>query len=468
MAYRSRGQDIMDTITSKGTPGPNGTVIRGARVVTMDRDRTVGNRDLHIGTDGRIRSVLDPGAPIDGATEFDASGLIIVPGLVQAHVHLCQTLFRGLSEARPLLRWLRERIWPLEGAHHPETLRASANLGIAELLLGGTTSVLDMGTVHHTDALFQSAKETGIRYTGGKALMDTGEDVPASLAETTNHSLAESDRLADRWHGDAGGRLRYAYCPRFVLSCTPEALRGVAERSRRTGMVIHTHASEQPDEAAIVRAAYGQPNIATLRSMGIQGPGTVLAHGVWPEAEEITMMATDGTHVVHCPSSNMKLGSGVIPLRAYRDSGVNVALGADGAACSNHLDAWQELRLAGLLASMASGPGVVDATAIFELATIAGARALGLSDRIGSIEAGKAADLVAITSDAPVASGGGSIYTRLVYGTRATDVRHVWVDGHHVVRDGALTTLDLKDTMASADAARHQIAARLGIDLDAD
>ncbi|MFZ4384961.1 MAG: amidohydrolase family protein, partial [Chloroflexota bacterium] len=141
----------MDTITSKGTPGPNGTVIRGARVVTMDRDRTVGNRDLHIGTDGRIRSILDPGAPIDGATEFDASGLIIVPGLVQAHVHLCQTLFRGLSEARPLLRWLRERIWPLEGAHDPETLRASANLGIAELLLGGTTSVLDMGTVHHTD-----------------------------------------------------------------------------------------------------------------------------------------------------------------------------------------------------------------------------------------------------------------------------------------------------------------------------
>ncbi|HAN15054.1 MAG TPA: N-ethylammeline chlorohydrolase [Chloroflexi bacterium] len=458
----------MDTITSKGTPGPNGTVIRGARVVTMDRDRTVGNRDLHIGTDGRIRSVLEPGTPIDGAAEFDASGLIIVPGLVQAHVHLCQTLFRGLSEARPLLRWLRERIWPLEGAHDPETLRASANLGIAELLLGGTTSVLDMGTVHHTDALFQSAKETGIRYTGGKALMDTGEDVPASLAETTSHALAQSDRLADRWHGDAGGRLRYAYCPRFVLSCTPEALRGVAERSRRNGMVIHTHASEQPDEAAIVRAAYGQPNIATLRSMGIQGPGTVLAHGVWPEAEEITMMATDGTHVVHCPSSNMKLGSGVIPLRAYRDSGVNVALGADGAACSNHLDAWQELRLAGLLASMASGPGVVDATAIFELATIAGARALGLSDRIGSIEAGKAADLVAITSDAPVASGGGSIYTRLVYGTRATDVRHVWVDGHQVVRDGALTTLDLKDTMASADAARHQVAARLGIDLDAD
>ncbi|NBT93695.1 MAG: N-ethylammeline chlorohydrolase [Chloroflexi bacterium] len=423
----------MDTITSKGTPGPNGTVIRGARVVTMDRDRTVGNRDLHIGTDGRIRSVLEPGTPIDGAAEFDASGLIIVPGLVQAHVHLCQTLFRGLSEARPLLRWLRERIWPLEGAHDPETLRASANLGIAELLLGGTTSVLDMGTVHHTDALFQSAKETGIRYTGGKALMDTGEDVPASLAETTSHSLAQSDRLADRWHGDAGGRLRYAYCPRFVLSCTPEALRGVAERSRRNGMVIHTHASEQPDEAAIVRAAYGQPNIATLRSMGIQGPGTVLAHGVWPEAEEITMMAS-----------------------------------ADGAACSNHLDAWQELRLAGLLASMASGPGVVDATAIFELATIAGARALGLSDRIGSIEAGKAADLVAITSDAPVASGGGSTYTRLVYGTRATDVRHVWVDGHQVVRDGALTTLDLKDTMASADAARHQVAARLGIDLDAD
>src|SRR6185436_20071064 len=131
---------------------------------------------------------------------IDASGLVVVPGLVQAHIHLCQTLFRGLAEDRPLLAWLRERIWPLEGAHDAESLRASARLGIAELLLGGTTTILDMGTVHHTDALFETAAETGIRYTGGKALMDTGDGVPPALLESTSTALRDNDRLADTWH----------------------------------------------------------------------------------------------------------------------------------------------------------------------------------------------------------------------------------------------------------------------------
>src|SRR5690349_18176760 len=166
----------------------------------MDPLRSVIQADVLVDHFGRIDVLAEAGDQTPAERTIDASGMLVVPGLVQAHIHLCQTLFRGLAEDRPLLAWLRERIWPLEAAHDPESIRASARLGIAELLLGGTTAILDMGTVHHTDALFATAAECGIRYTGGKAMMDTGDGVPPGLLETTAASLAECDALADRWH----------------------------------------------------------------------------------------------------------------------------------------------------------------------------------------------------------------------------------------------------------------------------
>src|SRR5215207_4230302 len=167
-------------------------IIRGGTVVTMDPLRTVAAFDLLVDAEGRISGLLEPGSKAQAETVIDASGMVVVPGLVQAHLHVCQTLFRGLAEQRPLLAWLRERIWPLEAAHDPASLHASARLGIAELLLGGTTAILDMGTVHHTDALFEAAAETGIRYTGGKAMMDAGDSVPARLLEPTSVALRDS------------------------------------------------------------------------------------------------------------------------------------------------------------------------------------------------------------------------------------------------------------------------------------
>src|SRR5262245_47211858 len=227
----------------------------------MDPLRSVLVADVLVGPDGRIAALTEPSARTPAQRSVDASGLTIVPGLIQSHVHLCQTLFRGLAEEQRLLAWLRERIWPLEAAHDPASLRASARLGIAELLLGGTTAVLDMGTVHHTDALFEAAEAAGIRYTGGKAMMDTGEGVPPGLRETADGSLAESEALAGRWHGGAGGRLRYAYCPRFVLSCSTALLRAAGQRAGAAGLLVHTHASEQLDEVAAVRRRLGAPNI---------------------------------------------------------------------------------------------------------------------------------------------------------------------------------------------------------------
>src|SRR6266851_3967638 len=235
--------------------------IRGGTLVTMDPLRSILVADIVIDASGRIAALADPSANIPAQRSIDASGLVVVPGLVQAHVHLCQTLFRGLAEDLPLLAWLRERIWPLEAAHDPESLFASARLGIAELLLGGTTAILDMGTVHHTQALFEAALQTGIRYTGGKAMMDTGDGVPAGLLETTPIALRESDRLAREWHEREGGRLRYAYSPRFVLTATYDLLRSVSARARANDILIHTHASEQREEVDLVKGRFGVPNI---------------------------------------------------------------------------------------------------------------------------------------------------------------------------------------------------------------
>lgn len=434
--------------------------IVGGTVVTMNPAREIVRADVLI-ENGAIRGLVPPGGPLpDGARVVDARGRTIVPGLVQAHLHLCQTLFRGLAEERPLLAWLRERIWPLEAAHDAESLRASARLGLCELLLSGTTAILDMGTVHHTDQLFQAAEESGIRYTGGQALMDRGEGVPPGLLQPTDAALAESDGLRARWDGAAGGRLRYAYMPRFVLACSEPLLRAVAERAA-AGARVHTHAAEQREEVAAVRAELGVGDVEFFARIGLTGPNLVLAHCVWVEEADIAELARSGTHVTHCPASNMKLASGLAPVRELRRRGVNVALGADAAACSNRIDAWGQLWLAGLLASVRDGPGELHAAEVFELATLGGARALGLADQIGSVEPGKRADLVIV--DLARHEPDGDPYTQLVYSVRPEDVRTVVVDGRVVVEEGRLLTLNPASVRAEARAARDALVTRAGI-----
>lgn len=429
----------------------------------MDSQRTVLVADVIVGADGRIAALVDPAAQSPAQRSIDATGLIVVPGLIQAHVHLCQTLFRGLAEDRPLLAWLRERIWPLEAAHDPDSLRASARLGIAELLLGGTTAVLDMGTVHHTAALFEAAAETGIRYTGGKAMMDAGEGVPAGLLEPTAAALRDSDQLAKAWHGREGGRLRYAYSPRFVLSATYDLLRSVGARARANNMLVHTHASEQRDETELVRRRFGVSNIRLLSNLGLAETNACFAHCVWPEPDEFDVLSSGGASVVHCPSCNMKLGSGAAPIAEYLEHGVNVALGADGAASNNRLDGWEEMRLAGLLSKFRLGSTSLDAADLMELATIAGARALGLDVDIGSIEIGKYADLALLDLRRAHAVGPDDVYTRLVYSARAGDVRLVTIGGQVVVEDGVLTAFSESDAVAEAERQRTLVVSRAGL-----
>lgn len=437
-------------------------IIRGASVVTMDAERRVLKGDVRVEGD-RITAVGD--VPSGGVAHvIDGTGCAVVPGFVQAHVHLCQALFRGMADELPLLRWLRERIWPLEGAHDARSMRASARLGLAEMLKGGTTTIFDLGSVHHQDAIFRAMKESGIRGFAGKSMMDAGLGVPKSMQESRTSSLKESLRLAEKWDGAAGGRLGYCFCPRFILSCSERLLRDVAREAERRGLRVHSHVAEHPGEKAEVRAALGMDDVDALAEWGLAGPHVVLAHGVQLTRAQMKKVAKAGTRIVHCPSANMKLASGIADVVAMRDAGIVVGLGADGAPCNNRMDAWTELRQAALLAKVkrldAAALSAVDALA---MATIDSARALGIDDQTGSIEVGKKADLMVVDLEGLHAQPGGDPITRLVYSCTASDVREVLVDGAWVVRRGEVQTLDEARVRKDAIREGKKVLARAGL-----
>jgi 5-methylthioadenosine/S-adenosylhomocysteine deaminase len=436
-------------------------LIRGGTVVTCDEQDRVLKADVLL----HGREIIAIGrVSTDCMTRVvEAEGCAVIPGLVQAHVHLAQTLMRGMADDLPLLDWLRKRVWPLEAAHDDATLAASAELGLSEAMLGGTTTLLDMGTVHAHDVVMEACSRAGVRAISGKAMMDQGEGIPPSLRESTSASLLEGERLAARWRGAAAGRLGYAWAPRFVLSCSEELARGVVERARDRGDLIHTHAAEHPAEREAVRRAHDDDDVAVLRRWGIAGPRAVIAHGVQLRDDEGRDLARDGTRIVHCPSANLKLGSGIARVVELDRLGVNLALGADGAPCNNNLDAWTEMRHAALLAKVRSGPDALPARRALRLATIDGARALGLDSLVGSIERGKRADLAVVRVDRPHAEPGGDVFSRLVYACGARDVVHVLIDGELVVKDRQHQRLDVERITARARSQARRLLARAKI-----
>lgn len=437
-------------------------LIRGGTLVRCDGAGTVGEGDLLI--EGSRITAVGKVAPTAKAPirVIDARGCAVIPGFVQAHVHLCQVLFRGMADDLPLLEWLERRIWPFEAAHDDASLAASAELGLLEMMIAGTTTILDMGTVHGYDVVFDACARSGIRVFGGKTMMDAGDRVPKGLRETTKASLRESDRLREAWSGKSDGRLRYAYAPRFILSCTEALFRATAERAYAKGSdaLLHSHVAEHPDERKAVKKALGDEDIAMLRKWGFKGPRAILAHGVQLTDKEMDAVAKDDTRITHCPSANLKLGSGIARVHEMQKRGIKVALGADGAPCNNNLDPWIEMRHAALLAKARTGVTTLPARAAFELATIDGARALGIDGEVGSLEVKKRADLAVVRLDGPHVEPGGDVWSRLVYGCTARDVVHVVANGEWVVRSGDHTRLDREHVLERARAQAKKLVAR--------
>lgn len=428
--------------------------ITGGTVLSMRAGDAPAVRDLFIEGDRIAESA--------GGESIDASGCYVMPGLVQTHIHLVQTIFRGLAEELSLLAWLRDRIWPLEAAHDERSLRAAARLGLLDLLTTGTTTILDMGTTHGGDVIAEELVASGIRARFGQTMMDGGDGVPAGLRETTSESLERSASLCARWNGAAGGRIGYAYAPRFALSCTRDLLEEVSGITKRLGLLIHTHSNENTGERALIETATGRAPTRYLDDVGLVNERSVIAHGVNLDAREIDILAERGASITHCPSSNLKLGSGIADVRALRDRGITVGIGADGAACNNRLDGFEELRLAALLAASRHGAGVLTASDALAMGTRDGAKALRLDAEIGTLEVGKKADVIVLDPER-LAGPAGDPATRIVYGGGSRAVRDVIVDGRVLVRHGVPVTFEPTAVRAYAAEVLPDLVARAGI-----
>jgi 5-methylthioadenosine/S-adenosylhomocysteine deaminase len=437
-------------------------LIKGGTIVTMDMQGSVRRGDLLI-ENGRIASINET---IDAAADavIDASDCVVLPGFVQTHVHLCQTLFRGAADDLSLIDWLKKRIWPMEAAHSSESMRASARLGVAELIKGGTTCALTMETVRHTEEVLRVVEETGFRATVGKCMMDKGDDVPAGLHEETKDSIRDSLKLIEEWDGQADGRIRCCFAPRFAVSCTRGLLTEVSKLAHDRKIIVHTHASENLTECEMVNSETGMRNVVYLDSLGISGAHVVLAHCIHLDDEEMNTLARTKTNVAHCPSSNLKLGSGIARVDEMLERGISVSLGADGAPCNNRLDMFTEMRTAALLQKSMHGPRALPAARALEMATLDGARALGLGDQLGSLEVGKRADLIVVDLNnlhsSPVNE---DLISALVYSAQAADVRTTIIDGRVVMRERVLTTLDEAGVIDDANREARALTERAGL-----
>lgn len=436
-------------------------LIKGGTLLTMDGADGVVEGDLLI-RDGRIASMGE----VDGDADLviDARGSVVLPGFIQTHIHLCQTLFRGAADDLPLIDWLKKRVWPMEAAHTPASIRASARLGVGEMIKGGTTCALTMETVNHTWEVFRVVEETGFRATVGKCMMDKGEEVPAALHEETESSLRDSLALLEEWHGRAEGRIRYCFAPRFAISCTPQLLSEVSRLAREREVMVHTHASENLTEIEMVERETGQRNILYLDSLGLTGRHVALAHCVHLDDAEMGTLESTGTHVLHCPSSNLKLGSGIARITEMLKRGISVSLGADGAPCNNRMDMFTEMRTAALLQKVLQGTEALPAHRALQLATIDGARALGLENEIGSLETGKRADVVVLNlTSLHSTPRPADIVSAVVYSAQASDVETVIIDGRLVMHERKLLTVVEQDVIAEANRESDLLLERAGL-----
>ncbi|MBU0677116.1 MAG: amidohydrolase family protein [Verrucomicrobia bacterium] len=421
----------------------------GAEVI---KDGSILIRDGRIAKIGRFKARAE--------SVVDAEGNLVMPGLIQTHIHLCQTIFRGAAEDLQLLPWLKNYIWPLEASHDPASIRASALLSCAELIRGGTTAFMSFETVRHTEHAFQAVAETGLMGILSHCLMDESSGY-GPLAVATDDALAYCDDLLEEW--EEHDRLRLAVAPRFALACTAANMREAAEYARDRGLLLHTHASEQIPEVELVREQTGLFNIEYLDSIGLSGPDVCLAHCVHTETHERDLLREKDTRVLHCPSTNLKLGSGVAPIPEYLDMGLTISIGADGAPCNNRLDAFEEMRIAGLVQKPRLGPECFPAKEVVKVATEGGAKTLWWGDEMGRLDEGMRANIIIVDQNAISVVGSENYAANVVYGNCASDVLMTIVNGKILFEEGRITTIDEEELRREARKQRKKLFERAGI-----
>ena len=410
--------------------------------VTIDRDA---------GTIVAVRGETASDAAADEA--LDAEGGLVIPGLVNAHTHAAMTLLRGYADDKPLDPWLREDIWPAEAELTSDDIEAGTELGVLEMIRSGTTAFADM--YFSMDRVAGVVDRAGLRARLGHGVVTVGKD-DADARGDVEESLAVARDL----DGAADGRIRTAFMPHSLTTVGEEFLREGVAAAREAGVPVHLHANETAAEVDPIVAERGERPVAYADDLGALGEGDFFAHGVHLDDAEIDRLAEAGTAVVHCPASNMKLASGMAPVQRLRDAGVTVALGTDGAASNNDLDVFDEMRDAAMLGKLAADDAsAVPAEAVVEMATAAGAEALGLPG--GRIEPGAAADLAVVDLDAPHLTPVHDPVSHLAYAARGSDVRHTVCDGDVLMRDREVLTLDADAVQERAATAASDLVGRV-------
>jgi 5-methylthioadenosine/S-adenosylhomocysteine deaminase len=395
--------------------------------------------------EGRIAELgpRDPGARLPAAAKtVDAKGGILMPGLVNTHTHLPMALFRGLADDLPLHTWLNEHIFPAEARHvNPESVRLGAMLACAELLLSGTTTCCDGYFLESFVA--EAVADAGLRAVLGQGVID----FPAPGVPDPARNVSVAEDFLEQW-GGAHARIHPSVFCHAPYTCSEKTLTSAKKAARRRGALFQIHVSETRSEVEQMRVDHGLSPVAYLDRLGILDEDTLVVHGVWVDEEDIRILAETGCPVSHNPQSNMKLASGIAPVPKMLDAGICVGLGTDGCASNNDLDLFSEMDTAAKLHKVSTlDPTVLGADQVLKMATIDGAKALGLGAEVGSIEIGKQADLVVVDTDAPHLMPMYRAVSHLVYAAKGADVKDVMIDGRFVVRDRRLLTVDLKDLL---------------------
>ncbi|MGD0401741.1 MAG: amidohydrolase [Candidatus Acidiferrales bacterium] len=433
-------------------------LVTGGTVVTMDGQRRV-IEDGAVAIRGDSIVAVGPRAEIESRFEaaqtIDAHGALVMPGLINGHAHAAMSLFRGLADDLALDEWLQKYIFPAEARNvTPDFVEWGTKLGVLEMLRGGITTYADM--YYFEDVVARVTKDAGMRGVLGETIID----FPAPDNKTPGDAFTHTQKYLDRWKGDP--LIVAAVAPHSIYTCSEKTLQDAAALARRNNAPILIHIAEARFELEQSRAKHGATPVAYLERAGILGPDVIGAHCIWVDQADIATLAHFNVGCINNPSSNMKTAAGVMPVPEMLAAGEPIGLATDGAASNNNQDMFEEMDLAAKLQKIARmDPRALPEKQVVEMATISGARALHLEKIIGSLEAGKKADLIVVEIDAPHATPMYDVYSELVYALKASDVRTVVIAGKIVMKDREMLTLDEKEILTKAQEYKKKITSSL-------
>ena len=420
-------------------------IIYNAHIITMNANLDIIPNGSLLIENGKISRISRETIRDDDAEMTDAEGMYVMPGFINTHTHLPMTMLRGYADDLPLHEWLTDHIFPAEACWvNAENVRLATRLAFIEMIKSGTTCFNDM--YFFEDVIAEEARKAGIRGVMGESVID----FPTASFQTVDEGVAICEALIRKWQGDP--IIHPSVCVHAPYTCSKETLIKTKQLADKYHTLLQIHVSETRKEVEDITAQTGMPPVEYLHAIGLLDRNVIAAHCVWLNEKEVELMATSGTSIGHCPKSNLKLASGIADTDTYAKAGINVSLGTDGTASNNTLDMVEEMRFAALLPKVVHyNPEAVNARAALQMATINGAKALGLDAITGSLEAGKSADMIFVHAASSNMIPVYDEYSAIVYAMNSKNVRSSMVNGEWIMKDRMLLHIDKEETLAAME-----------------